>query len=230
MASTNAPGAPFHDGPEDLGPYKSATWNGYITLSDDPSSSDPTFYTASVNDPSRPFLKLDPDGSATQTIPCAQVRCGQEFDFFDLKMTSDGTPWAIFVDACGTGKDCVKGGFGEAIVARMVTPGTGAAIDAASHALLGPPPAPRACASRRHFAVHVHRPRFVRLVSARVYVNGRRVAVRRGRRLSAPVDLRHLPRGRFTVTIRARTSTGRTIVDRRHYRTCVPKRQNGAAR
>jgi len=225
MASTNAPGAPFKDGPEDLAPYRGATWNGYITISDDPASADPTFFTASVNDPSRPFLKLIPGDSPTAAIPCGQIRCGQEYDFFDLKMTADGTPWAIFVDACGTGKDCVSPSFGEGVVARLVTPGTAASSDAAAHTLLA---APRACASRRNFVIRIHRPRFIRLVSARVYVNGRRVAVRRARRLTARVDLRHLPRGRFTVTIRARTSTGRTIVARRHYRTCVPKRHTGS--
>ena len=106
----------------------------------------------------------------------------------------------------------------------MVIPGTQAALNAAGPALLGPAPRKRTCASRRRFVIHVHRPRFVRITSARVYVNGRRVAVRRGRRLTAPVDLRGLPRGRFTVTIKARTSTGRTITGRRRYRTCVPKR------
>jgi hypothetical protein len=219
MASTNAPGAPFADGPEDLGPYKNATWNGYITMTDDPLDSDPTFYTASVNDPERPFLKLRPDADG---IPCAQVRCGQEYDFFDLKMARDGTPWAIFVDACGTGKDCISPGFGEGVAARLVTPGSAAALDAAGPALLGPS---RACASRRSFVIRVHRPRFVRLVSAQIFVGRRRVAVRRGRRLTARIDLRNLPSGRFTVTIKARTAQGRTITGKRRYRTCAPKRR-----
>src|SRR5205807_7108450 len=112
MASTNAPTAPVADGPEDTAAYRNATWNGYITVSDDPKSSDPTFYTASVNDPSRPFEKLIPSASKTATIPCAQIRCAQEYDFIDLKFAPDGTPWAIFVDACGTGTDCISAAFG----------------------------------------------------------------------------------------------------------------------
>ena len=69
MASTNAPGAPFQDGPEDHDRYRNTTYNGYITISDDPASSDPTFYTASVNDPSRPFLKFIPSDSSTAAQP-----------------------------------------------------------------------------------------------------------------------------------------------------------------
>jgi hypothetical protein len=103
------------------------------------------------------------------------------------------------------------------------TPGAGAS---AGQPLFGPGaslPA-HACLSRRRFLIRVHRPRGVRLVSAEVLVNGRRVAVRRGRRLTAPVDLRHLPRGRFAVTIKARTNTGHTITASRHYLNCTPKR------
>jgi hypothetical protein len=103
-----------------VGGYKDATWNGYITMTDDPLSPDPAFFTASVNAPDHPFLKLAPDASSTQGIPCGQIRCGQEYDFIDLKMTRDGTPWAIFIDACGTGtKDCLSSGFGEAVAAAL---------------------------------------------------------------------------------------------------------------
>ena len=92
---------------------------------------------------------------------------------------------------------------------------------------IGPLPAPASlpsgatCASRRHFVIHLRRG----LVSARVYVGSRRVRVLRGRRLHAPVDLRGLPRGRFTVRIVARTSSGRQVVSVRRYRTCTAKRR-----
>ena len=234
VASSDAPRAPSSDGTEDASRYRNTTWNGYITFTDDPLSNDPTFYTASVNDPSRPLIRASSTLASDAAIPCGQARCGPELDFLDLKMTRDGTPWAIFVDACGTGtKDCISGGFGEAVVARMVTAGTTAALDAAGHALFGatsattpaPPLATRpSCRSRRRIVIRVHRPRFVRIVSAKVFVGRRRVATRHGRRLTAVVDLRGLPRGRFTVTITARTATGRTITGRRRYRTCVPRR------
>ena len=47
----------------------------------------------------------------------------------------------------------------------------------------------------------------------------------RSRMPSAPVNLRGLPRGRFTVTIKGRTRGGRTYVAHRHYRTCAAKRK-----
>jgi len=89
-------------------------------------------------------------------------------------------------------------------------------------------PSNRTCVSRRNFRIRVRRQRAgVTLVSAAVAVNGRRVAVRRGARLTAPVDLRGLPRGRFTVRISALTADGRAIVGTRRYRTCAPKKASG---
>jgi alpha-glucosidase (family GH31 glycosyl hydrolase) len=86
-------------------------------------------------------------------------------------------------------------------------------------------PAARSCRSRRHFTIRLVRPRRGRIVSARVYVNGRRVKTVRSRgRVLARVDLRGLPRGRFTVRIVVRTSRGRTYVAKRRYRTCVAGR------
>jgi hypothetical protein len=85
-------------------------------------------------------------------------------------------------------------------------------------------PSRRSCASRRNFTIRLRDPAGPeRLVSAQVFVNGRRVAVRRGQRLRSRVDLRGLPSGRFTVVVRARTDRGRTLVATRRYRTCLPK-------
>jgi len=81
-------------------------------------------------------------------------------------------------------------------------------------------PAGREC--RRRFRIRVREPRSGHVTRATVYVNGRRVKVVRGRRLRAPIDLRGLPRGRFTVRVVGRTSTGRTISATRRYVTCVP--------
>jgi beta-glucosidase len=81
----------------------------------------------------------------------------------------------------------------------------------------------RACTSRRAFTIRLRDPRGAeRLRSARVSVNGRRVRVRRrGGRFVARVDLRGTRAGRATVRVVARTSQGRTVRDRRTYRTCV---------
>jgi Regulator of chromosome condensation (RCC1) repeat len=89
-------------------------------------------------------------------------------------------------------------------------------------------PSNRSCVSRRNFRIRIRRQRAgVTLVSAAVSVNGRRVAVRRGARLTAPVDLRGLPRGRFTVRISALTADGRAISGTRRYRTCAPRSASG---
>lgn len=78
---------------------------------------------------------------------------------------------------------------------------------------------PRTCRSRRRFTIRLSR----RLARADVFVNGRRVRTLRGRRLRSRVDLRGLPRGRFTVRVVGRTRSGRTVIARRAYRTCVPR-------
>jgi len=81
-------------------------------------------------------------------------------------------------------------------------------------------PSTRRCASRRAFRIRL-RPRTLR--SARVYVNGRRVRTLRGKRLRAPVDLRGLPKGRFTVKVIGVTRRGKRATETRRYHTCVPK-------
>lgn len=86
-------------------------------------------------------------------------------------------------------------------------------------------PSNRRCTSRRRFKIHIRNPKGQRVVSARVYVNGKRTRVlRRHRSLHAVVDLRRLRKGRYTVKIVALTSQGRQVVSQRRYRTCTPKR------
>jgi hypothetical protein len=85
-------------------------------------------------------------------------------------------------------------------------------------------PSTHTCASRRDFRIRLVQPKGVALVSATVLVNGKRVQVLKGKRLTAPVDLRGLPKGRFTVKIVAVTSAGQKLSSSRRYRTCAPKR------
>lgn len=84
----------------------------------------------------------------------------------------------------------------------------------------------KGCRSRRAFRIRLKEPAGDALASAKVTVNGRRVAVRKGERLTAPVDLKGLPRGRYTVRIVAKTVLGRTIKGKRVYRTCTKKRRS----
>jgi hypothetical protein len=85
------------------------------------------------------------------------------------------------------------------------------------------PKATRKCRSKRNFRIRLREPKADPLVSAIVNVNGKRVRVVKGKRLTAPVDLRNLPKGRYTVKIVATTATGRVLQGTRRYRTCVPK-------
>jgi ABC-2 type transport system ATP-binding protein len=88
-------------------------------------------------------------------------------------------------------------------------------------------PPSRRCLSRRRFEIRVKRGRGkARLRSARVYVAGRRVRVRRrAGRLRAIVDLRGRPKQRVRVRIVARTRSGRVLRDTRVYHPCTPKRR-----
>ncbi len=86
-------------------------------------------------------------------------------------------------------------------------------------------PSARKCVSRRNFRIRLRAPKGIKIRSATVKVNGKRVDVVRGKRLKAPVDLRGLPEGRFTVEITVSTAAGQRLVSARRYRTCVPKKR-----
>ena len=85
-------------------------------------------------------------------------------------------------------------------------------------------PGTRACLSRRAFRVRLRAPKGLRIISATIAVSGRRAIVRRrAAELRAPVDLRNLPAGRFTVKIGVRLTHNHALSDTRHYRTCAPR-------
>ena len=115
------------------------------------------------------------------------------------------TPYASLVDGCTAEERHSRPGQG--IVGHLVSgpPLVGTAGEQRPRVTL-----PRRC--RRPLRIRLRQPRRGRLVSARIYVNGRRVRTVRGRRLPAPIQLVRLPRGRVRVMIVARTSTGRTVV------------------
>jgi hypothetical protein len=88
-------------------------------------------------------------------------------------------------------------------------------------------PAATSCASRRRFAIRLRVPKGSSVTQATVRVNGRTVAVRKGARLRSTVDLRNLPKGRFTVAIELKLAGGRTVKGTRAYRTCTVRRTGG---
>jgi hypothetical protein len=88
-------------------------------------------------------------------------------------------------------------------------------------------PAAKSCASRRHFGIRLRVPKGANVTQATVKVNGKTVAVRKGARLRSTVDLRNLPKGKFTVSITLKLADGRSVKGERKYRTCTAKGRGG---
>jgi hypothetical protein len=86
----------------------------------------------------------------------------------------------------------------------------------AGESYLAKPP----CVSKRAFRIRLRTRAGAAVRRAVVRVNGKRVGVRRGRRLTAPVDLRGMPEARVKVDIRLTTVDGQVIAGRRFYHTC----------
>lgn len=82
-------------------------------------------------------------------------------------------------------------------------------------------PSAKKCLSRRVIRVHLHNPKHDPLKEV-VIRFGRHVVkhVRHGNVFAATVDLRGLPRGTFTIRIRASTVLGRHIAGKRTFHTC----------
>jgi hypothetical protein len=106
----------------------------------------------------------------------------------------------------------------------MSAPGTGAGAGGTKGA--GPGKSKKrklaVCSSKRKFIIRI-RTHHAHLVSATITVNGKLVKTLHGKRITAPVDLRRLPRGGFTVRIRVRAADGRVFTGKRVYHTCTPR-------
>jgi hypothetical protein len=70
--------------------YATTTWNGYVTTTTNALSARPTFVTSSINPPKDPITRGR----------CGPGRCGLVFDFLDVVISPDGSPYATFVDTC----------------------------------------------------------------------------------------------------------------------------------
>jgi hypothetical protein len=101
------------------------------------------------------------------------VRCGLEFDFLDVVVAADGTPYASLVDGCTAEERHSR--LGKGIVGHLVS----------GPPLVGPAGEQRPSRCRRPLRIRLRQPRRGRLVSARIHVNGRRERTVRGRGLRA---------------------------------------------
>ncbi|HEY7873948.1 MAG TPA: sialidase family protein [Actinomycetota bacterium] len=102
LGSENSPGGPDWPEQPSCSPtaiecpyseeYQKTTWNGYITMSANALSKRPVFYTSTVNEKKDPLIRFT----------CGPGRCRATYDFIDIEIAPDGTPWAAFVDGCIT--------------------------------------------------------------------------------------------------------------------------------
>jgi uncharacterized delta-60 repeat protein len=82
-------------------------------------------------------------------------------------------------------------------------------------------PSSKKCISRRSFKIRIRQPKGIKLISASVTVNNKRAKTLKGKRITAGVSLRGLPKGKVTVSVSAKTADGRTVKETRKYRTCA---------
>jgi len=85
-------------------------------------------------------------------------------------------------------------------------------------------PGNRKCYSRRSFQIHLKDPKYDPLKEVIITIGARKIRVtRHGSRFAATISLKGLPRGTFTVKIRATTVLGHHLSGSRTYHTCIPK-------
>lgn len=106
---------------------------------------------------------------------------------------------------------------------QATTPAPTPTVPAAKPISAQSTPAPKACASRRTFKIRLRIPKGKKPVSAVVKVNGKKVKTLTGKRITAPVDLRGLAKGQFTVSITVKLDSGKSLTGARKYKTCTPK-------
>ncbi|MFP5352716.1 MAG: sialidase family protein [Actinomycetota bacterium] len=87
MGSENSP---YRPNAEDQRSYSKTTWNGYMGMTANALDEDPLFFTGTVNDKRDPLIR----------DTCGPGRCRAVYDFIDVVVHRDGTPWAAFVDGC----------------------------------------------------------------------------------------------------------------------------------
>lgn len=80
------------------------------------------------------------------------------------------------------------------------------------------------CIVKRRLVVRVRQRGRVRLRVVRVYVKGKHRKTLRHRRVTAPIVIRRLPRGTFTVKLVARTTHGRKLTAKKRFRNCQRRR------
>jgi BNR repeat-like domain len=112
--SENSPWKDSCDGNDKCDTYEwtDVTWNGYMTVTKNALAKGPTFFSANVNPKNDPLMRGH----------CGPGRCQNAFDFIDVVLHPDGTPYATFVDGCYELCNAKMGSSGngnKGLVARM---------------------------------------------------------------------------------------------------------------
>jgi hypothetical protein len=92
-------------------------------------------------------------------------------------------------------------------------------------------PSTKKCVSRRKFRIRIRQPGGIKIQTALVFLNGKRIRTLKRRvfkrkRTTATVNLRGLPKGTFKVRIVVLTTSGKTLRGTRKYHTCTKKRRS----
>lgn len=165
-----------------------------------------TFEQGQVVSPS--YSCSDPDGDLKS---CVREGATGPLD------TSKGGTFKLTVNAEDAAGNKATKTHTYTVKAKGTVAGTGTSPNAA-------PGAKKACKSRRQFRIRVKKLKGGhRAVSATVFVNGKKTATRRGKRITAIVTLKGLKKGRYTVRINVKYSNGRTLKYTRRFKTCTPK-------
>lgn len=114
---------------------------------------------------------------------------------------------------------CVNSALAGALpVAPNEGSGTGASKETLSL------PSTKKCLSVRFFQIHLQDPKFDPFKQVVVTLKGKKIATHRhGKYIVSTIDLKRLPRGAFTIKIRATTVLGHHLSASRTYHTCIKK-------
>ena len=84
----------------------------------------------------------------------------------------------------------------------------------------------RSCVSRRHFTIRIRQRNGARIAKASVILRSKAIKTVKGKRVTAPMVLRGLPKGTFSLRSRAVTAEGKVLNGTRTYHTCAAKKRS----
>ena len=135
------------------------------------------------------------------------------------------------IAANGTSANATYGCFDSALSAPLPAPesttgttGTSGKSGTQNFKELVALPSNRKCFSSRSFQIHVLDPKYDAFRTISITIKGKKLkTVRRGGTIAATVSLKGLPKGAFSVVIKATTYLGRHLSGTRIYHTCAVK-------